>query len=217
MTAGSRYEKLHLVHKIFSKIKIDSGGRFLKVDKDTGNWCELDDVDAKEKVRHALRDAVAVLQNRKSRRTKKQAPHMGPGVVRAQQPTASSPQPKLKATNFHKEDSSSVLSPSLLLIGPPANPFDVPTTTSSLVPLPRQHTPIIFGSSTNGGFGLSQAVAHNMKKKSTNWHNNQLHKQEGAQNPHGDEEEEEFLAIIDSVLGPLPPGTDDPMRKLLIN
>jgi len=72
--ATNRYEKSLVVHAIVDDIK-NSGGRFLKNNYTTGRWYELSDQQAKEKVGHAVRDAVAASESRKTR--KKRRPEEG--------------------------------------------------------------------------------------------------------------------------------------------
>jgi len=67
MKANNRYEKSLVVHGIVDEIR-SSGGRFLKNNYATGRWYELSDQQAKEKVGHAVRDAVSALDNRKKRK-----------------------------------------------------------------------------------------------------------------------------------------------------
>jgi hypothetical protein len=54
--APSRRKKTELSFQIILRIR-QGGGRFLKMDEDSGEWQELDDKQAKEKVSHALRSA----------------------------------------------------------------------------------------------------------------------------------------------------------------
>jgi len=70
MEADSRYEKSLVVHAIVEKVK-RNGGRFLKNNFTTGKWYELNDRQAKDKVGHAVRDAVTSLENRKDRSKKR--------------------------------------------------------------------------------------------------------------------------------------------------
>ena len=57
MKADNRFEKSLVVHSIMDNVK-KQGGRFLKKDYSAGKWVELNEPQAKEKVGHAVRDAV---------------------------------------------------------------------------------------------------------------------------------------------------------------
>lgn len=70
MEADNRYDKSLVVHAIVNEIR-QAGGRFLKNNFTTGTWCELNDQQAKEKVGHAVRDAVTAYENRKKRKRRK--------------------------------------------------------------------------------------------------------------------------------------------------
>jgi hypothetical protein len=64
--AENRFEKSLVVHSIVDNIK-SAGGRFLKRDSNTKKWYELSDQQAKEKVGHAVRDAVNSYEGRKNK------------------------------------------------------------------------------------------------------------------------------------------------------
>ncbi|CAB9515421.1 Nitrilase family, member 2 [Seminavis robusta] len=59
-SAKSRLEKSMVVHAIVEQVK-KVKGRFLKQDRYTGRWYELDERQAKEKVGHAIRDATSTM------------------------------------------------------------------------------------------------------------------------------------------------------------
>ncbi|GAX12640.1 hypothetical protein FisN_13Lh108 [Fistulifera solaris] len=67
MEAPNRYEKSLVVHGVVEQIQA-SGGRFLKHDEKTGSWYELSSAQMKEKVGHAIRDAVNALEARAERK-----------------------------------------------------------------------------------------------------------------------------------------------------
>jgi hypothetical protein len=71
MQAESRFEKSLVVHDIVSVVE-RAGGRFLKKEHKTGTWYELSRQQSKEKVGHAIRDAV---NSYESRAKKKQQRH----------------------------------------------------------------------------------------------------------------------------------------------
>lgn len=56
--AKSRLQKSMVVHSIVEEVK-KAQGRFLKQDRYSGQWFELDEKQAKEKVGHAIRDATS--------------------------------------------------------------------------------------------------------------------------------------------------------------
>jgi len=85
------------VHNVVMEIR-NAGGRFLKKDRTSGNWTVLSESQSKEKVGHALRDAVAGLQNKKKKRRKKGTPsEIGgrEGAIRAEKVAGAKPPPTL--------------------------------------------------------------------------------------------------------------------------
>lgn len=58
-----------MIQRIVATISA-SGGRFLKKNSTTNNWFTLSDQQAKEKVGHAVRDAVNTIESRSKRKTK---------------------------------------------------------------------------------------------------------------------------------------------------
>lgn len=72
MRADSRFDKGLVVHKIVEGIR-STGGRFLKKDRASNRWDELSIQAAKDKVAHAIRDAVSALALRKSKEDLKPA------------------------------------------------------------------------------------------------------------------------------------------------
>ena len=63
-SAKSRLEKSMVVHFIVEEVK-KIKGRFLKQDRFSGKWYELDERQAKEKVGHAIRDATSSIDPKK--------------------------------------------------------------------------------------------------------------------------------------------------------
>lgn len=59
-----------MVQKIVAKIKAE-GGRFLKRDRSTGGWVELDSKSCRDKVGHAIRDAANLIESRKQKNERK--------------------------------------------------------------------------------------------------------------------------------------------------
>jgi hypothetical protein len=64
--AKSRLEKSMVVHSIVEEVK-KVKGRFLKQDRYSGRWYELDERQAKEKVGHAIRDATSSIDPNKKK------------------------------------------------------------------------------------------------------------------------------------------------------
>jgi hypothetical protein len=97
-SAKSRLEKSMVVHSIVEQVK-KVKGRFLKQDRFSGRWYELDERQAKEKVGHAIRDATSSVdpkkKNIKKLRSKATTPAPSPGVVRCV--SSEMGLPKLKA------------------------------------------------------------------------------------------------------------------------
>jgi hypothetical protein len=63
MKANSRFEKSLVVTSIVDIIRA-AGGRFLKRDFQLGKWYEMTDQQSKEKVGHAIRDAVSAYDSK---------------------------------------------------------------------------------------------------------------------------------------------------------
>jgi hypothetical protein len=63
MKANSRFEKSLVVNSIVDIVRA-AGGRFLKRDFQLGKWHELSDQQSKEKVGHAIRDAVSAYESK---------------------------------------------------------------------------------------------------------------------------------------------------------
>ena len=59
MDTNSRPEKSKIVQTIYDEL-MDAGGRFLKLDQSSGLWYPVDRKMAREKIAHALRDAVGM-------------------------------------------------------------------------------------------------------------------------------------------------------------
>jgi hypothetical protein len=73
MKADNRFEKSLVVHNIMDRVRKE-GGRFLKKNHAAGNkWVELSEQQAKEKVGHAVRDAVNALEGRKKKGNNKRS------------------------------------------------------------------------------------------------------------------------------------------------
>jgi len=76
MEAESRFEKSLVVHGIVDSIQRE-GGRFLKKDHKTGAWYELSRQQSKEKVGHAVRDAVNSFETRAKKKLEQQQEEAG--------------------------------------------------------------------------------------------------------------------------------------------
>merc|ERR1712224_555958 len=66
MEAKSRPEKIQVVDDILRKIRV-SGARFAKLDSKTQRWYELNDVQAHQKIGHAIRDMIRLLGKHSSK------------------------------------------------------------------------------------------------------------------------------------------------------
>ena len=99
--AKSRLEKSMVVHYIVEEVK-KINGRFLKQDRFSGKWYELDERQAKEKVGHAIRDATSSIDPKKKTLKK----------TRSKSSTTSSPSTKdspFDTSNKEASDSESSL------------------------------------------------------------------------------------------------------------
>merc|ERR1712087_75928 len=61
--AVSRPEKIRVVDDILQEIRA-SGVRFAKLDSETKQWYELNDVQAHQKIGHAIRDTIRLLKDK---------------------------------------------------------------------------------------------------------------------------------------------------------
>lgn len=61
VNASNRPEKIRVVDNIHQKIRA-SGARFCKVDNENKRWYELNDVQAHQKIGHAIRDTIRLLE-----------------------------------------------------------------------------------------------------------------------------------------------------------
>lgn len=66
----SRLAKSRVVQRIVEKIK-GEGGRFLKRDRSSGGWVELDTKSCRDKVGHAIRDAANLIESRKQKQLRR--------------------------------------------------------------------------------------------------------------------------------------------------
>jgi hypothetical protein len=88
MKVANRLEKSLVVHSIVDAIH-GAGGRFLKKDFRSGKWYELSDKQGKEKVGHAIRDAVSSHENKKGKARKQKVGLKAPPVARPKDSTDS--------------------------------------------------------------------------------------------------------------------------------
>lgn len=208
MKADNRYAKSLVVHKIVDEIH-RAGGRFLKYNPATKAWTELNEKEAKEKVGHAVRDAVTAYQNRRKRGKRKKPTGFEeegksekpppPASVNLHQAFASISSSMHRATRADTDAAVSGASepigfassigdslyPDSARLGIPLEPFVLPDVPSSL------------------------------SARAT--HSDSLRRQGDQRRPPtqaGGDPHDQFLAAIDSVLGPLPPGAADPMDRL---
>lgn len=202
MRADTRFEKSQVIQSIVQTIQ-HSGGRFLKRDA-KGHWFELTNQQAKEKVGHAVRDAVNSIEGGKFKKqgAKKKAP---PGKKAPVPKAARKPPPdsKLPASSGYGGAAQRVPSSQI----PPA-----------AFAAPRHPPASSQGSVSHIAERISAAVAaggrtgspHGSAGSSLQGHG----EQEGEERGHDDH----FLARIDDVLGPLDVDADakeDPIQRFL--
>merc|ERR1712025_102221 len=73
--AANRPEKIRVVDKILKEIRL-SGVRFAKIDHETKQWYELNDVQAHQKIGHAIRDTIRLLKDKSNKAAKTSKPSM---------------------------------------------------------------------------------------------------------------------------------------------
>jgi hypothetical protein len=202
--AENRYEKSLVSHAIVTDI-LQTGGRFLKQNVSLGIWVELSEQEARDKVGHAVRDAAAAFLNRRKRyRGRRKTP-----TPKAEEGESDKPPPS--SVNLHQAlaNLSSIRARSLHvnvadtepLPIDAGNPLPIETgnpsyfeTASVALPSDSLSLPDLPSSSST----LSPYVPARQQYRT-----------------HGGDPHDHFLAAIDSVLGPLPPGETDPMGRLL--
>jgi hypothetical protein len=177
MKSDNRFEKSSVVQLIGDTIR-EAGGRFLKRDFQLDKWYELSDQQAKEKVGHAVRDAVSAFESKESKKTKPTP------TDRKQKPVRKD----LSGRTLRKDSANSSGSSG-------AAPSSAPERLeSAYLPLPS----VVFSSS--GPPVASRALSDSVVS---------------TRNLNDDGQDHHFLAQIDAVLGPLPPGARDPMEPYL--
>lgn len=161
MKSVNRFGKSLVVHTIVDTIH-SSGGRFLKKEFQTGKWHELSDQQAKEKVGHAIRDAVNAHETKQAKEHGKEKP-----AKKVKKPAERRDSPNSESEKAEGSSSSD-------LVALPASVPNVPARAA-------------------------------LPKKSN----------DSSPESHDEGHEQQFLAQIDAILGPLPPDAEDPMEPLL--
>jgi hypothetical protein len=208
MKADNRYAKSLVVHTIVNEIH-QAGGRFLKYNPATTAWTELNEKEAKEKVGHAVRDAVTAYENRRKRGKRKKPTGF-------EEEGKSDKPPPPSSVNLHQAFaslSSSMHRSARSEAGPATSRASesfgfASSAGGSLYPHSERHgiplEPLVLPdipSSLSATAIHSENVIHQRDQRRPPTH--------GGGDPH-----DHFLAAIDSVLGPLPPGAADPMGPL---
>lgn len=242
MQAENRFEKSIVIHTIVDRIQL-KGGRFLKQNSATGSWMELQEQQAKEKVGHAMRDAVNSFEARRARES---------NAKQLKEP------PRSSTTRLEHSQQQQQVAPSTSIALHQYNPSLEGVYLASRTSI--QQSPFIGGQT----LGLPAAAAlmdyhhHHQHPHDLGQLQQQPHELQGQQLPHfrplqqeyaghlqqhaghrhqlqpdqglsqfhqnpsepqGGEEKEKhehhFLQHIDEVLGPLPPNAEDPMEPFL--
>lgn len=186
--AENRYDKSLVVHAIVDDIR-KAGGRFLK-QKD-GKWTEMGEQQAKEKVGHAVRDALTAYENRKSRKKRRQ---------REEQKLPSPERPNLQDAFV------SLSSSARRQLMFPQESLD----TAMLPPVHAPQPPRVASMSSHVPPDFFRYASTQVQPNTApSVPDLYLHHDVAAADDHHDQ----FMARIDSVLGPLPPDTEDPMER----
>lgn len=227
MEAQGRHEKSMVVNSIVRDIK-DSGGRFLKNNFTTGKWFILSDQQAKEKVGHAVRDAVSAFENKMSKKKRKRPIE----ETKSQKPLESGPESPQRFANLHHAFASVSSSlhrqvafpavaelPMMAAVQVPERVgFDdlrlVPGSFAAVdtgisIPVPSRPHPAM-------PMALASASTHEFNRSYSRpgpYHLRESGLSESSR-PHR-EYDDHFMAAIDSVLGPLPPDAQDPMARYM--
>jgi hypothetical protein len=199
MEADSRFEKSLVVHSIVDTVRA-AGGRFLKRDFQLGKWYELSDQQAKEKVGHAIRDAVSSYENKnqkdedKDDKNKKQkalssyeSKNQKDEDKNKKQKAVRKGRPRSERKDSGDSDGSSGTAPRSI--------------HESLAAVSGRLIPSV--ASISGHVAPSHAIpdtAVSARSIDDDGH---------------DHHDQQFLAEIDAVLGPLPPDARDPMEPYL--
>lgn len=205
--ASNRFEKSLVVQGIVESIKKE-GGRFLKYNQAQRSWVELNDQQANEKVGHAVRDAVKLIENKQEGKKKRPREESKTEVVAS---------PVLHSLHQAFASLSSSINRPGLVPGVSHAPF----LNYHPPQLPPHEAPVrVLSDFAMPGVGLHQHRESVMLGRDSYLQSNtgilqhaNLHTNE-APAPTDCDHHDQFLARIDSVLGPLPANAEDPMESL---
>lgn len=196
--AGDRKLRAKVCSNIMSAVQ-ESGGRFLKKNK-LGKWVELSRQQTKDKIGHAIRDALQTFDSKRRRGSLKLSSDTDIEMMYEGSERGSEHGEEIKEKHFPKAQSSTgfheafdSLSTTGVTLG--AQSFDMASYhgleiagSSSVLNFPNVGQP-----------GVPLVGVHTRLSLPSN------------QEHH----EDDFQARIDAVLGPLPEDAEDPMRPLL--
>jgi hypothetical protein len=194
MEADSRFEKSLVVHSIVDTVRA-AGGRFLKRDFQQEKWYELSDQQAKEKAGHAIRDAVSSYESKNQKDEDKDDKNKKQKAVNSyeskNQKDENKKQKAVRRGRPRSEQKDSGDSYGLRGTAPRS-------VHESLAAVSGRPVPSV--ASISGHVVPSHALADTALS---------------ARSIDDDHQDQQFLAEIDAVLGPLPPDARDPMELYL--
>jgi hypothetical protein len=213
MDADNRFEKSMVVHRIVDNIH-SAGGRFLKKDYSSSQWFELSDQQAKEKVGHAIRDAVNAYESKVKGKQQK-GKDLSPGGKPFHQDLDYTDRSLVAQHTMSLRDSylthypiniplqQTADRPSFPYLSSQPQSFQLPQSQPAMKAAHQNYSmkhrrmldalpvEVIFDEAS------SKNVSSTRVKPST------------------DDGHDEFVARINAVLGPLPQDANDPMEPLL--
>jgi hypothetical protein len=239
MQAESRSDKALVVHDVVQSIK-SLGGKFLKKDQQLGKWKELTSLEEKQKVGHAIRDAVSTYDAKKTNYSLKSDKSDVSHDEGEQSSARNNKQRKSEQNDFLLTNQSHASTiEQLSTVGtrssqhavtfshkPQAQSYSAISRLSSL-PLPLATT----ATSVESKSGFSEWLAGSYVQSNdiegprpSNedpyfqlQHQQQVEVKNQHQHSHPENFDRHFLATIDDVLGPMPTDAQDPIQHLLEN
>lgn len=259
MKAASTEGKTSVAREIVQTIT-SRGGKFLRKDQLSNQWVELTAQECKQKVAHALRDAVSKFEESSSLKSKKRAArrrersgnlrqalnqalltrptiqllndsaanlmsNQNQAVVSSQQSSFESPSLQMQGSLFPSQQIGHSrifhIPPATALAGVSAAALgsSIPSSVNNTAGIERGYaiSNWLPATSTSAGFPSTprnqQQQLFNISVQRQQRPELQSQNQSGVR--HQESGDDQFLAAIDDVLGPLPTDAQDPMERFI--